>query len=120
MTDYNQCIAFLVPVEHAEACNRAANALGRDGFNFGVPLSASGQEPSTHLGGSAPETEAFVSSVAAAAHFTPPAENLSSADWQAVADHLNVRAGPAATTVPIEQFTALLAEHGLQRITPLG
>lgn len=71
MSLYANRIAFLAPVEHADACNRAANALGRTGFNFGVRLSATGQEPATHIGGSAVETDLFVQAVRNASVATP-------------------------------------------------
>jgi hypothetical protein len=117
LTQYTNRIAFLAPVGHADACNRAANALGRSGLNFAVRLSADGLEPATHLGGSAVETDAFVRTVAMAARFTPPAEDLDPADWQAVADHLTVVPGPAGISAGA-QFAAMLAGIGLQRIEP--
>lgn len=116
MTLYIHRIAFLAPVEQADACNRAANALGRSGFNFAVRLSADGQEPATHVGGSAVETDAFVRTVALAPRFTPPAEDLDPSDWQAVADHLTVASGPADGTSAGQQFSDLLGVHGLRRI----
>jgi len=118
MTEYIHRIAFLAPVEHADACNRAANALGRSGFNFAARLSATGQEPATHVGGSAVETDAFVQAVAIADSYTPPADDLAPADWQAVADHLTVISGAAGETDAVAQFEALASAHGLQRIAP--
>lgn len=113
MTLYVNRIAFVAPTEHADACNRAANALGRSGFNFSVRLSLTGQEPATHVGGATVETDAFVRAVSLASRFTPPMKDLAHADWQSVADHLVLVSGPAADTNARQQFEALLAVRGL-------
>lgn len=121
MTLYVNRIAFLAPAEHADACNRAANALGRSGLNFSVRLSATGLEPATHVGGSAVETDIFLAAVASAPGLpegVPWPPDLEPADWQAVADHLTVASGPADGTSAAEQFAALIAAHGLRRIEP--
>jgi hypothetical protein len=119
MTAYTNRISFLAPVEHAAACNRAANALGRSGPNFSIRLSATGAEPATHLGGSTVETDLFLAAVAVSPELpagldAPP--DLEPADWQAVADYLTVISGPSASTRPPDQFAELLAAQGLQRI----
>lgn len=119
MTQHTIRIAFLKPVEHAESCNRAANALGRSGLNFAVRLSPTGQEPATHLGGSAAETALFLAAVAAAPDLPEGVswpEELAAEDWQAAADHLVIASGPAATTSAVEQFAAVIEGRGLQRI----
>lgn len=119
MTLFTHIIAFLAKTDHAEACNRAANAFGRTGNNFSIPLSADGTEPATHLGGSTGETGAFLAAVAAAPDLpegmTWP-EGLAVEDWQAVADHLQLVAGPAGETTAPAQFAELIAVHGLVRI----
>ena len=112
-------LAFCVPIEEAEACNRAANALGRAGENFTVRLSATGTDPATHLGGSTVETDLFLATVAAAPGLPEgmdwPAA-LKGEDWQAVADHLTVVDGIATSTAPGAQFDAMLVAAGLVRI----
>lgn len=123
MTKYVNRIAFLAPVDHAEACNRAANALGRSGMNFAVRLSPSGQEPATHLGGSAVETDAFLSVLSFAPDLPPGMEwpgELALADWQAAADHLTVVSGPAGSISPSRQFGDMIAFNGLERIEVVG
>lgn len=122
MTLYTHRVAFMAPLAQVAACNRAANALGRSGVNFTVRLSATGQEPASHLGGSTVETDAFLAALAAAPGLPagvgwPP--ELSAPDWQAVADHLVVSLAATAATSPRTQFDALAAAVGLQPITPL-
>jgi hypothetical protein len=119
MTKYITRISFLAHIDHADACNRAANALGRSGQNFSLRLSASGVEPATHLGGSTVETELFLAAVAAAPELPegiPWPDDLEPTDWRAVADHLIAVSGPAVTTNAREQFEALLNAHGQQFI----
>jgi len=123
MTLYTKRIAYLAPVEHAAACNRAANALGRPGDNFNVRLSASGEEPATHIGGCAVETGLFMAAVAAAPELPegmPWPEGLDPADWQAVADHLGHHTAPVTAVSPPVLFAALLADRGLRRIQAAG
>ncbi|WP_282076291.1 hypothetical protein [Epibacterium ulvae] len=115
-TAYLYQIAFIAPVEHVEACNRAANALGRSGDNFSVPLSSNGEGPATHFGGSAREQGGFVQAVASAKSGIPPAEGLNPDDWQVVANHLDVVADPAETTDALQQFNQMLASRGLMRV----
>ncbi|KIC36537.1 hypothetical protein [Leisingera sp. ANG-M7] len=121
MTQHTNRIAFIAPKEHAEACNRAANALGRSGQNFIVQLSQSGAEPATHAAASTAETDAFLHVLSFAPDLPPGMEwpeGLTPADWQAVADHLVVVTGPASSTDPSAQFDAMIAAHGLRRIEP--
>lgn len=123
MTLYTNRIAFLAPVEHADACNRAANALGRSGFNFGVRLSATDMEPATHVGGSTVETDLFLAAVAAAPGLpegVPWPPDLDAGDWQAVADHLTVASGPAGSTSSGAQFAEMISAAGLFIIEPEG
>lgn len=123
MTDYIHRIAFFAPLEHVEACNRAANALGRSGQNFTMRLSPSGAEPATHLGGSTVETPAFLAAIRLAPDLPEGVawpESLSVDDWQVVADHLTVAAGDAATTNPSQQVQDMLAGAGLERIFAEG
>lgn len=118
MTDYTNRIAFLALVEHADACNRAANALGRSGLNLSVPLSSDGVNV-THYGGSASETDLFLTVLAAAPNLPEGMawpEALAVEDWQAVAYHLVVASGPADSTNAGLQFAELIAAHGLQKI----
>lgn len=115
MTQYTNRIAFLAPIEYAEACNRAANALGRTGVNLSVPLSPTGQPPATHYGGSAVETDPFVQAVRNASAVTP--EGVDPADWQAVVDHLIVVFGPASEAVASQQFAGLIAGRGLRKVS---
>ncbi|UWQ77596.1 hypothetical protein K3725_09695 [Leisingera sp. S132] len=120
-TLYTNRIAFLAPIEHAEACNRAANALGRSGQNFIVELSPDGAGEATHKGASTKETDAFLHVLSFAPGLPPGMawpDGLAPGDWQAVADHLVVVTGPASSTDPAEQFDTLIAAHGLQRIEP--
>lgn len=119
MTQHVHVVAFLAPIEDAEACNRAANALGRSGENFSVRLSASGSEPASHLGGSANETGAFLAVLSAAPNLPEGMawpEALAAEDWKAVADHLMIASGPANSTNAGLQFAELIAAHGLVRI----
>lgn len=119
MTDYIHRIAFFAHLEHVEACNRAANALGRSGQNFTMRLSPSGTEPATHLGGSAIETPAFLAALSFAPVLpdgVPCPPDLAREDWQAVAAHLTVIAGDAATISPGQQVDEMLAAAGLKRI----
>ncbi|WP_282094294.1 hypothetical protein [Epibacterium ulvae] len=115
-TAYLYQIAFIAPAAHVDACNRAANALGRSGDNFSVPLSSNGAEPATHFGGSAREMGGFVQAVGLAASGIPPAEGLDPDDWQVVANHLDVVADPAETTDALQQFEQMLAKRGLMRV----
>ena len=121
MTDYIHRIAFFAHLEHVEACNRAANALGRSGQNFTMRLSPSGAEPATHLGGSAIETPAFLATLSFAPDLPGgiqwPAD-LALDDWQVVADHLTVAAGDAATTNPGLQVEDIVTAADLKRILP--
>lgn len=119
MTVFTHRIAFFAPVDHAEACNRAANAFGRSGDNFSVPLSAEGVEPATHLGGSTGETSAFLAAVAAAPDLPEGMEwpeGLAVEDWQAVADHLVLVSAPVGEASAPLQFSEMIAAHGLKRI----
>lgn len=119
MTLFTHVIAFFAPTDHAEACNRAANAFGRTGDNFSIPLSAEGMEPATHLGGSTGETSAFLAAIAAAPNLPEGMawpEALAVEDWQAVADHLVLVSAPAAETDARAQFAALIEGEGLQII----
>lgn len=119
VTLYTHRIAFLAPTEQAEACNLAANALGRTGLNFAVRLSASGQEPATHIGGSAVETDAFMAAVSAAPALPEGMDwpgGLDAQDWDAVAQHLQIVSSPASNTSASDQFSAMLESMGLQVI----
>lgn len=119
MTLFTHVIAFFAPTDHAEACNRAANAFGRTGDNFSIPLSAEGMEPATHLGGSTGETSAFLAAIAAAPNLPEGMawpEALAVEDWQAVADHLVIASGPADSTNASIQFAELIEAHGLKRL----
>lgn len=119
MTAYTNRIAFFAPVGHAAACNRAANALGRSGLNFAVRLSPTGQEPATHVGGSAVETDAFLHVLSFAPDLPEGMdwpEDLEPSDWQAVADHLAVVSGPADSTDAGQQFAEMIQDKGLVRI----
>ncbi|KUP92202.1 hypothetical protein [Tritonibacter horizontis] len=110
---------FYVAAEHAAACNRAANALGRDGDNFRTRLSSTGEEPATHLGGSTVETALFVAAVASAPALPAGVdwpEGLVVGDWQAVADHLSAVSRPADSPEARGQFDALIAQANLHRI----
>lgn len=126
MTNHTNRIAFSAPILHVDACNRAANALGRNGVNLSVPLSPTGLPPATHYGGSAVETDSFLAAVAAAPSFPewlPWPDDLDPEDWQAVADHLTVVSAPAGSTNPREQFDAMLAAamggFGLKVVEPI-
>lgn len=117
--DHKHRVVFLAHVEHAEACNRAANALGRSGDNFTVRLSASGAEPATHLGGCTVETDPFLAAVDVAPGLPegmPWPDDLGLSDWQAVADHLYLVSGPADSTSPPRQFAEMIAEAGLKKV----
>lgn len=52
--------------------------------------------------------------------YTPCADGLNPADWQAVADHLKVSSGPAGDTDAVAQFEVLAAEQGLKWIIPVA
>ncbi|WP_420004071.1 hypothetical protein [Arenibacterium sp. LLYu02] len=119
MTLYTFRVAFLAPIAQAEACNRVANAFGREGDNFSVLLSSDG-ETVTHRGGSTIETEAFVAALSSAPAFPegwdlPP--GLAEVDWQVTADHLLFAFGAVETTDTSSQFNALIAAHGLAVIS---
>ena len=119
MTQHTNRTAFLASILHADACNRAANAWGRTGFNFGVRLSPTGLEPATHLGGSTVETDLFLAAVAAAPGLpegVPWPPDLDPVDWQAVADHLEITSGSFLDVNPVYQFGVLLEDHSLKRI----
>lgn len=118
MTEYINRIAFMAPVEHVDACNRVANALGRNGLNFAVRLSTDGLEPATHIGGSAVETEDFLIAITLASRHTPEAESLLQEDWDVVADDLLFTSGKAGTVQPLEQFEKFVSDLGLKRILP--
>lgn len=121
MTLFTHVIAFLAPTDHAEACNRAANALGRTGDNFSIPLSSDG-ETVTHLGGSTGETDLFLAVLSAAPELPEGMawpEGLAVEDWQAVADHLVLVSAPVGETTSPAQFADLIAAHGLERIEPI-
>lgn len=118
MTHYTNRIAFMASLLHRDACNRAANALGRTGVNLSVPLSSDGVNV-THYGGSASETDLFLTVLAAAPDLPDGMEwpeALAVEDWQAVADHLVIASGPADSTNAASQFAELIAAHGLQKI----
>lgn len=119
MTEYTNRIAFMAPVEHVDACNRAANALGRTGVNLSVPLSPTGQPPVTHYGGSAVETDLFLSVLAVAPKLPEGMEwpeALSAEDWQAVSDHLTVVSAPASEVSASQQFADMISSAGLNII----
>lgn len=126
MTHHTNRIAFFAPTLSRDACNRAANALGRSGVNLSVPLSSTGLAPATHYGGSAVETDSFLAAVAEAPslpEWLPWPDGLDPDDWQAVADHLTVVSGPADSTNAREQFDAMLADAmgglGLKVVEPI-
>jgi len=127
MTAHTQHVALAAPLSGpaecphpAEACNRAANALGRNGTNLTVRLSPTGLPPATHLGAAAVETDAFLQVLSHAPGLPvamPWPEELDPADWQAVAGHLTVQSGPIPGTNPRALFQELLAAMGLKRVT---
>lgn len=119
MTLYTNRIAFLAPVGHADACNRAANALGRSGLNFSVRLSSDGLEPATHVGGSAVETDLFLHVLSFAPDLPPGMEwpeDLTPEDWWVVVEHLEVKPDPTGSTNPSSQFDDFVGTHNLKRV----
>lgn len=55
---------YLVPVEHGPAINRLFNVINNDGpgDNVSIPMSATGEEPATHIMMSRPLTDAQAAS----------------------------------------------------------
>lgn len=119
MTKYVNRVAFYAHKDHAEACNRAANALGRSGNNFSVPLTPDGVL-TTHYGGSAKETDAFVYALAYAPELPegfPWPEDLDPADWQTVSEEL-IYIADALEVDASTQFKEFVSANGLSIFEP--